>query len=148
MHDIIPFCFEFHSFLPLSAAKTYHEALSTSTVQLFGRTSNGESVSLNVLGVCPYFYIQIEGDDTMEGVSVAIFGGEDALNASGLNSSQFALSKVHKVAFYQFQVQGCAFVKIECCNEGVRKRLLDFVKINNHLNLKIFEVTVIFSVTH
>lgn len=132
------FCFEFHSFSPLSIAKTVHEALSTCTLQLFGRTSNGQSVCLGVIGVCPYFYLQI--DDNSTDVSVSILGGDGRLNASGLNSNQFSLSVVNKTAFYQFQTRPSTFVKVECCNEGVRKRLLDFVKVNADLNLKIFEV--------
>lgn len=140
MHD--NFCFEFHSFLPASVAKTYNDALSACTVQLFGRTFNGESVCLNLIGACPYFYIQM-GHDSFE-LSSCIFGGEDRLNSAGLNSSQFSLSKVRKVAFYQFQKGTTNFVKVECCNEGVRKRFLDFIKINADLGLKIFEV-ILFS---
>lgn len=132
------FVFEFHSFLPLFTAKTYNDAVSTCTAQIFGRAFSGESVCMNVIGLCPYFYIQIEGAVSED----SIFGGEDRLKAAGLHSGQFSLSKVEKIAFYQFQVRYNIFFKVSCCNEGIRKRLIDYAKVNSDLNLKIFEVIV------
>ena len=132
------FVFEFHSLLPVSSAKNILEAQNSTTVNIFGRTSCGKSVCARVQSICPYFYVSISNDTE---ISVQVFGGDERLSTLGLNSTVFSLEKVQKMAFYHFQTESSAFMKVSCCSEGARKRMLEFIKLNTDLGLCIYEVS-------
>lgn len=132
------FVFEFHSLLPVSSAKTILEAQNCTTVNIFGRTPAGKSVCACIQSICPYFYVAINADTE---ASAQVLGGEELLSKFGLNTTLFSLEKVQKIAFYHFQTESSAFMKVSCCSEAVRKRILEFIKLNTDLALCIYEVS-------
>ena len=138
MTDNDLFSFEFHSLIPSLDCKTILDAENSTTLKLFGRTRNFESICANVIGHLPYFYISIEADGID---SISPFGNEEVILALGINSESFKLSYVEKIPFYNFHEGAQKFLKIECCSEAVRKRLINFIKDSTSLQYTLYEVS-------
>ena len=138
MADNAPFSFEFHSLIPILDCKTILDAENCTTVKLFGRTRTFKSVCANVIGHLPYFYISYATDE----IDLASpFGNEENISVVGINSGSFKLSLIEKIPFYNFHEGTQKFLKIECCSETTRKRLINFIKDSTTLKYTLYEVS-------
>lgn len=136
MTDSEIFTFEFHSIIPIQGSKTINDALKTTTLKLFGRTRELKSVCANVVGHLPYFYVMCHLDLDL----TQPFGSESKLQEFSINSNSFQIELIEKIPFYNFHEGTQKFLKIECCSEAVRKRLVNFVKDSPDLYFTLYEV--------
>lgn len=139
MADSKIFIFEFHSLVPIQESKTVNDALKNTTLKLFGRTRDFKSVCANVIGHLPYFYISCHDSDLDLSYP---FGNENKLQEFSINVSSFRAILIEKVPFYNFYEGTQKFVKIECCSEAVRKRMVNFVKDSPNLYFTLYEVNI------
>lgn len=140
MVDSEYFTFEFHSLVPVQESKTVSDALKNTTLKLFGRTRDFKSVCANVIGHLPYFYVSCH--DSSFDLSYP-FGSETKLQEFSIDIHSFRIALVEKFPFYNFYEGAQKFIKIECCSESVRKRLVNFVKDSPDLYLTLYEVNII-----
>lgn len=133
----MPFTFEFHSLIPCFDCKRVTDAENRTTLKIFGRTRHFDSICANIIGHLPYFYIsQLSGELDLK----SPFGNEETISAFGINSESFKLSVIEKIPFYNFYEGTHTFLKIECCSEIIRKRLIDFIKDSTNLHYNLYEV--------
>lgn len=130
------FSFEFHSLIPTLDCKTVANAENSTTLKIFGRTRNFDSVCANVIGHLPYFYINASTEIDF----ASPFGTEETISAFGINSGSFKLSLVEKIPFYNYHEGTLNFLKIECCSETIRKKLINFIKDSTNLQYTLYEV--------
>ena len=133
------FAFEFHSLVPIQECKTINDALKTSTLKIFGRTRDFKSVCANVVAHLPYFYVVSSHDSNID--LNFPFGTEKKLQEFLIDVNSFRTSVVEKMPFYNFYEGTQKFIKIECCSEMVRKRLMNFVKDSADVYFTLYEVT-------
>lgn len=131
------FSFEFHSLVPISECKTISDASNMTTIRLFGRTENNESVCANITAFSPYFYLWCP--DIIQFLE-SPFGTDTALSKLGIKKNSFRTSLIEKVPFYSFHEGMQKFIKVECCSEPVRKHLINFVKDSPNLFYTLYEV--------
>lgn len=140
MADSEYFTFEFHSLVPVQESKTVSDALKNTTLKLFGRTRDFKSICANVIGHLPYFYVSC--NDSSFDLSYP-FGRETELQEFSIDINSFRIVLVEKVPFYNFYYGAQKFLKIECCSESARKRLVNFIKDSPQLYLNLYEVNIL-----
>ena len=131
------FSFEFHSLLPVSVCKTINEAENSTTLKLFGRTKNFASVCANVVAHLPYFYLGHSAENNLESPFLHV----QEFSSIGISFSSFKISNVDKVPLYNYYEGQQKFLKVECCSESVRKRLINFIKDSPNLYYTLYEVS-------
>ena len=131
------FSFEFHSLIPNLDSKTVFDAENSTTLKIFGRTQNFESICANVIGHLPYFYVTAACE-----IDVISPFENEVISAFGINSDSFKLSIVEKIPFYNYHEGTVNFLKIECCSETVRKKLINFIKDSPSLQYTLYEVSL------
>lgn len=137
MNETVLFSFEFHSLIPCLDCKTVADAENCATLKIFGRTRQFKSICANVIGHLPYFYISsVSGELDLK----SPFGNEETFSAFGINSESYKLSLIEKIPFYNFHEGTRTFLKIECCSEAIRKRMINFIKDSITLEYNIYEV--------
>ena len=134
------FAFEFHSLVPVQESKTIIDALKNATLKLFGRTRDFKSVCANVVGHLPYFYIEYHGTCLD---SAYPLGSKTRLQEFSIDMNSFRATLVEKIPFYNFYDGTQKFLKVECCSESVRMRLVNYVKDSPDLYLTLYEVKII-----
>lgn len=131
------FSFEFHSLISISDCKTVFDAAEMTTIRVFGRTKNNESVCANIKAFSPYFYLWCP--DIIQFLE-SPFGADTAFLELGINKNSFKISLIEKIPFYSFHEGMQKFIKVECCSEPVRRCLINFVKDSPNLFYTLYEV--------
>lgn len=139
--EIVTFSFEFHFLISTTECKSIADTLKYPCLRLFGRTKLNQSICVNVLNVCPYFYVNCE-EDTVDIIPEFPFGSVEVMAASGINfDSTIKTSLITRIPFYHFYDGTRKFIKIECCSESVRKKLVEYLKTCTELNYTLYEVS-------
>lgn len=136
------FSFEFHSLFPISDCKNLIDADNSATLRLFGRTKQLQSVCVNVFGHLPYFYLC--PNSCAEFNPQSPFGNENALSEIDISISSFKTSNIVKKPFYNYFEGAQQFLKVECCSDVIRKRLINFFKDSPSLHYTLYEVIFVF----
>lgn len=137
------FSFEFHSLVPISDCKTLNDAENSTTLRLFGRTKCFKSVCVNVIAHLPYFFLSPDTSESIDILRLSPFGNENILTGVNVDASSFRVSVVEKKPFYNYYEGWKKFMKIECCSEIIRKRLINLVKDSPNLYYTLYEVSFI-----
>lgn len=137
MADSDFFSFEFHSLVPFQGNETINNALNNTTLKLFGRTRDFKSVCANIIAHLPYFYVTTN-DPSLD--LTYPFGNENKLKELAIDTNSFRTKLIEKIPFYNFYEGTQKFIKIECCSESVRKRLVNLVKDSPDLYFNLYEV--------
>ena len=138
--------FEFHSFVPDATSCLNIKDVDTKpTAKVFGRTNLFISVCVNITNLYPYFYVRITSAANFTCVNDSYF--VKVFESTGVAESMFFTTSVSKIPFYHYHDGSQSFFKVSCCNEPVRKRMVDGLKKfkSDTVRIYLYEAHISFS---